>query len=125
MRARASLLIGAMLLGGCMTLQGYDGERRQPDELARISGDPRITAGSPVTAVLRQVDRHTLGLGQSSVDVLPGPHRLLVDCRVAETESVSRHSLDVEVSAGGRYRLVAETGPGLKGCTAVRLEAVD
>lgn len=125
MKWRAIALVGCGLLQGCMTLQGYDGERRSVEELAHISGDPRVTAGSPVTAVLRQVDRLPLSVGQSSVDVLPGEHRLLVDCRVAETESVSRHALDVDVGAGRRYKLVADTAPGLRGCSAVRLEAAD
>jgi hypothetical protein len=59
------------------------------------------------------------------VDVLPGSHSLLIDCRIRETNSTTRHSLDVEVWAGRRYKLVAETGPGLRECTSVRLEAVD
>ena len=108
-----------------MSVQGYDGEPRERDELARISGDFRVTAGSPVSLILRQVDGHTLSVGENSIDVLPGEHRLLVDCRIAETDSVSRHSIDAEVSAGRRYRLVAETEPGLRGCTDVRLQALD
>jgi hypothetical protein len=121
------LLILALCLtcSGCMTASMYDGEKRERDELARISGDLRVTAGTPVTVILRQVDGRTLNLGQSSVDVLPGAHKLLVDCRIAETSSVTRHTVDADVSAGASYRLVAETGPGLRECTDVHLEAVD
>jgi hypothetical protein len=50
---------------------------------------------------------------------------VLVDCRVAETKSVSRHSLEVEVFGGRHYRLRPESGPGLRGCAGVSLEAVD
>lgn len=124
-RTQIAMAVAAAFLGGCMTQQSYDGEKRSQDELARISGDLRFTAGVPVSALLRQVDGRTLGVSENSVDVLPGDHQLLVDCRVQETGSTTRYSLDVEVSAGRRYRLVAETGPGLRECTAVRLEAVD
>jgi hypothetical protein len=48
-----------------------------------------------------------------------------VDCRIAETQSATRLSIDVEVSAGRHYRLSAETGPGLRECTNVTLEAVN
>ena len=125
MSARVAILAFALLCGGCMNVQGYEGERRKADEVARIIGDLRVTAGAPLSVILRQVDGRTLQLSQTSVDVLPGSHKLLVDCRIAETDSTTRHSIDAEVSAGRRYRLVAETGPGLRECTRVTLEAVD
>jgi len=117
----ASAAFGVSLLTGCMTAQTYDGERRAPDEIAHIAGDsPMINA--PLSLVLRKIDGQTLSVSQSAVDVLPGKHTLLVDCRIPETKSVTRHSLEVEVFEGRRYRLVADTGPGLRECTAVRLE---
>jgi hypothetical protein len=125
MNARAAVLVIAALCAGCGSLQGYEGERRGADEVAHINGDLPVTAGKPITAILRQVDGHTLSFGQTSVDVLPGPHELLVDCRIAETGNITRHSLEVEVSAGRRYRLEAEAGPGLRECTQVSLQAVD
>jgi hypothetical protein len=108
-----------------MSAQLYEGPKRDRDEVARISGDPVVTAGSPITVVLRQVDDQNMGLTQTSADVLEGEHSLLVDCRIAETNSVSRHALEVEVFGGRHYRLRAQTGPGLRGCTGVTLEAVD
>lgn len=108
-----------------MSAQLYDGPRRDRDEVARISGDPVVTAGSPITVVLRLVDGREIGLTQTSVEVLEGRHSVLVDCRIAETKSVSRHSLDVEVFGGRHYRLRPQTGPGLRECTGVSLEAVD
>ena len=119
------LLVLAAMLAGCMTQRAYDGPELARDEIARISGDLRFTAGVPVSALLRQVDGRTLGLSESSVDVPAGKHNLLVDCKVQETGSTTRHSLDVDVYGGQRYRLVAETGPGLRECTSVRLEAVE
>lgn len=108
-----------------MTQQAYQGGKLPQDEVARISGDLRFTAGAPLSVLLRQVDGRTLGVSESSVDVLPGSHRLLVDCRIQEANSISRHTLQVEVLAGQRYRLVADAGPGLRECTAVRLESVN
>lgn len=121
----SALAMTAVLAGGCMSVQLYDGPKRDKDEVARITGDPVVTAGSPVTVVLRQVDDHDIGLTQTSVELLEGKHNLLVDCRIAETKSVSRHALEVEVFGGRKYRLRAETGPALRECTGVTLESVD
>jgi len=125
MRRLLAALTVVLVCSSCATAQLYDGPRRSADEVAHISGDLRINAGSPLTVVLRQVDETPLNIGQNSVDILPGKHRLLVDCRIAETQSVSRHAVDVEVASGRRYRLVAEAGPGLRECTDVTLQTVD
>ena len=115
----------AMSVSGCMSVQLYDGPKRDRDEVARITGDPVVTAGSPITVVLRQVDGQDIGLTQTSVEVLEGSHSLLVDCRIAETKRVSRHSLEVEVFGGRNYRLRAEAGPALRECSGITLEASD
>ncbi|AMN45768.1 hypothetical protein ACG33_01330 [Steroidobacter denitrificans] len=120
----ASLILPIMSLGGCSTARGYEGGQRAAGEVARISGDFRVTAGAPLSVILRQVDEQVLSVGERSVDVLPGEHRLLVDCRIAETGSVSRHALDVTVLPGRRYKLRAELAPGLRECTAVILAPV-
>ena len=125
MTSRLVALLVVLACNGCATAQLYDGPRRSADEVAHISGDLRINAGSPLTVVLRQVDETPLNIGQNSVDILPGKHRLLVDCRIAETQSVSRHAVEVEVASGRRYKLVAEAGPGLRECTQVTLQTVD
>ncbi len=125
-RVASSLLpVLALGLSGCMSAQVYDGPKRDRDELARISGDLPVTAGAPVSVILRRVDDQVLGVGQTSVDVLPGEHRLLVDCRIAETKAVSRHTLEVEVDSGRRYRLRAQVEPGLQGCDDVTLQRVN
>jgi hypothetical protein len=125
MKAAIVALGCVLLMGGCTAVQLYDGERREPDEVARISGDLRVTAGAPVSVILRQVDGRTLNVGQHTVEVLPGTHSLLADCRIAETQRVSRHVIEADVSAGRRYRLVAEVAPGLRECTDVTLEPVE
>lgn len=122
---RFSLIGLALACSGCMSTQLYDGPRRDPDEVARISGDPVVTAGSPVTVVLRQVDGRDIGLTQTTVEVLEGEHTLLVDCRIAETKSVSRLSIRVAAYGGRHYRLRAETGPALRECSSVMAEAVN
>lgn len=121
------VIVLAFVLGvaGCMSVQLYDGPKRDRDEVARIVGDPVVTAGSPITVILRRVDDHDIGVTQTSVEVLEGKHNLLVDCRIAETKRVSRHALEVEVYSGRKYRLRAETGPALRECTGVTLEAYD
>ena len=125
MNARVVVLALVLVCSGCGTAQLYDGPRRSSDEVARITGDMRINAGSPLTLVLREVDNTPLNLGQNAVEVLPGKHRFLVDRRTAETEKTSRHSVEEEFSAGRHYRFVAETGPGLRECTQVTLQTVD
>lgn len=121
--ARVAVAWIATALAGCLSVQGYEGEKRDADDLARISGDPSINAGSPLTLVLRKVDEQTLNVAQTSVDVLPGKHTLLVDCRISEGRRTTRHSIEVEVGAGIHYHLVAETEPGLQGCSEVSLRS--
>lgn len=112
-------------LGACTAVQTYEGERREREEVARVSGDLPFSAGAPVSVILRQVDGRRLKLGESTVELLPGEHQLLVDCRVAETNDISRHVLEVDVSAGRQYRLVAELAPGLRECSTVTVERVN
>lgn len=106
-----------------MTQQSYEGPKLPADEVAHISGDLRVTAGAPISIILRKVDDRVLGWSESGVDVLPGSHRLLVDCLIQETSSTSRHSIDAEVAAGRRYKLVADFGR--RECESVRLEVRD
>jgi hypothetical protein len=121
----ALVACAALAASACMTAQTYEGPRRPRSEVAHIAGDLALSAGAPISVLLRQVDGITLSLGQNAVDVLPGTHELLVDCRIQETGGVSRHVIEVDVYEGRTYRLVPETGPGLRECTEVRLEAVE
>lgn len=110
---------------GCQSLQVYDGAHRESRELAHIAGDLRITAGAPLSIILRRVDDANLGLRYNGVDVLPGAHTLLIDCTVTESKQTTRHHLDVDVDAGVKYRLVANTGPGNRQCVDVQLVSVN
>ena len=118
-------MVALLSAGGCSTMQAYEGESRGRDELAHIAGDWRVRAGAPLSVNLRRVDENDIGLRYSAADVLPGKHRLLVDCTVSATHRISRHELNVELDAGARYRLIADTAPGNRECDTVRLERYD
>ena len=127
-RHAGSLLLtgGAVLTllgtGGCRTAQSYAGERLTLDQVAIISGDTPVN-GAPLAVLLRKVDRRELGFSERSAEVLPGKHTLLVDCRIRETSTTSRHTLEVDLEAGRRYRLAADAAKGLRSCEDVRIEA--
>lgn len=125
MMRSSAILACCALVSACATGQAYEGERRAGDEVARISGDLRFTAGAPVSVILRKVGDYELAMNETSVEVLPGKHRVVADCKVAETSSIARFTIDAEVYGGEQYRLVAETGPGLQACKGIHLEAVD
>lgn len=125
LRTIAGFALVTVALQGCMTAQAYKGPRLSRSEVAHIVGDMQFNSGAPITVVLRQVDDQALSIGQSSIDVLPGQHRLLVDCRIQETNTLTRHEIEQEFFAGRTYRLVPESGTGLRECTAVNVEATD
>lgn len=122
MRTLAALSMVCVLLAGCATGKSYEGAKLPADEVARIVGDYRFTAGLPVSVILLKVDDYEVPVSQHAVEVLPGVHTVLVDCRVAETRSVSRFTLEQEFYEGVRYRLVPQTGPAMRSCSAVTLE---
>jgi hypothetical protein len=123
-RAPCVWLIVGLTLVGCESLRSYEGPQRPDSELAHIAGDFRVTTGAPLSVILRRVDSVDLGLRYNGVDVLPGAHSLLIDCTVTESKHTSRHHLDVDVYAGVKYRLVANTGPGNRECVDVQLVSV-
>jgi hypothetical protein len=109
----------ALLLAGCATERLYDGPPLPAGESAIVRADPVLSAGAPVQLRLRQVDGRAVGISASKVELPPGSHRLLVDCRIAESGSVRRFTVQAELEAGGRYRLVADTTA--RNCEAVEL----
>ena len=112
------------LLAGCATYQAYDGPRRSAGEVAVISGSAKVRTQLPVALVIRAVDGREVGLQYSSVAVSAGTHELLVDCQVSgDIATASRHSLNVEVDGGSRYRLTARMSPGNRSCAEVTLES--
>jgi len=112
-------LVVAALLAGCATERAYEGPALPKDERAIVRSDPVVSAGAPLQVRLRQVDGRDVGLTASQVELPPGKHEFLVDCRVAESGSVRRFTVSGELDAGGRYRLVADATT--RNCEAVAL----
>jgi hypothetical protein len=114
-----ALLPVAVLLSGCATERAYEGPRLAADERAVVRADPAVSAGAPVQVRLRRVNGREVGITASQVELPPGQHEFLVDCRVAESGSVRRFTVSAELDAGGRYRLVANATT--RNCEAVAL----
>jgi len=117
----ALLLVVGLTTAACQSLRAYEGPKLKRDEVAQVDGDLRISAGAPMSLILRRVDDLDLGLRYNGARLLPGQHDVLIDCTVTETKHVSRHHLVVDVAAGHKYRFVADTGPGNRECENVRL----
>lgn len=118
-RLAAIALACAMLLA-CSTQQAYSGAARPAEEVALIKGDPKFRL-APVAAYLRSVDDRILGDTQSSVQVLPGEHELVVDCVVTTSGDRQRIRLQILVQAGERYRLEPQLVGANQACDTVRL----
>jgi len=109
----------AVLLTGCATERAYDGPPLPAGASATVRADPIVSAGLPVQLRIRSVDGREVGLTASRIELPPGHRVLLVDCRVAESGSVRRFTVEAELDPGRRYRLAAETTA--RNCEAVRL----
>jgi hypothetical protein len=116
----AAALGGNLCLSGCGTLQAYEGERLPADDYAVVRADPSVSAGLPVQVILRKVDGYEVPVSKTAVELRPGSHSFLVDCRVPEAGDVTRFEITAEVLAGGRYRLVADATA--RGCRSVELQ---
>ena len=99
-------MIPALALAGCGGLQAYEGERLPPAQRALVRADPAFSAGLPVQVLLRKVDDVAVPATRSAVELRPGPHVFVADCRLAETGSSTRFVIEAEVAAGAEYRLV-------------------
>jgi hypothetical protein len=109
-------------LAGCATQRAYPGPARPKAEVARIVGSPALNAGLPIEAVIRKVDSTVIGVVYSHVQVLPGPHTILVDCLMSAEHTTVRFALELTAEAGERYVLVPESAPGNRSCGEVRIE---
>mgnify|MGYP003457584638 CR=1 FL=1 len=116
---RVFTLSAAMFSTACATERLYEGPPLPAADRAIVRADPVVSAGLPVQMRLRSVDGREVGLSASKVELAPGKHVLLVDCRVAESGSVRRFTVEADLEAGGRYRLVANATA--RNCEAVRL----
>lgn len=120
-RTTAVLLLSGLGLSGCGSFQAYEGPRLPAAERALIHADPAFSAGLPVQVILRKVDEREVPLNRARVEVAPGRHQLIVDCRYAATGASTRFAIAAEVEAGAAYRLEAQaTG---RGCEAVTLRS--
>ena len=116
-RAHASL--AAMFSTACATERLYEGPPLPASERAIVRADPAVSAGLPVQLRLRRWTDARSDCPRARSSSLPGKHILLVDCRVAESGSVRRFTVEAELEAGGRYRLVANATA--RNCEAVEL----
>lgn len=108
-----------LLVAGCATERAYEGPPLAKDERVIVRADPVVSAGLPVQIRIRRADGHDVGLASSKVELAPGKHTFVVDCTVAESGAVRRFTLEEELDAGGRYRLVANATT--RNCEAVAL----
>ncbi|KPK03510.1 MAG: hypothetical protein AMJ64_15490 [Betaproteobacteria bacterium SG8_39] len=115
----ATLLPLAVLLAACGSLKAYEGERLAAGDRAIVRADPSMSAGLPVEVILRRVDAYEVPVSKAAVELEPGWHSFIVDCRVPEAGVVTRFVIDGEVSAGGSYRL--EANATSRGCREVVL----
>lgn len=113
------LLAAAAAAAGCGSLKAYEGEHLPPGERAIVRADPAVSAGLPVEVILRKVDAYEVPVGDNRVELRPGTHRFVVDCRVPEAGIVTRFVIDAEVQAGGSYRMTADATA--RGCLSVEL----
>lgn len=118
-RRLSPLVVIAAACAGCATERAYEGPPLAREDRAIVRADPVVSAGLPVAVRLRQVDGRDVALQARAVELPPGAHELLVDCRVAESGSVRRFVVPVELAAGRQYRLVANATA--RNCEAVEL----
>lgn len=112
-------LLAALAVAACATERAYEGPALAKDERAVVRADPVVSAGSPIQIRIRQADGHDVGLTASKVELPPGKHSFVIDCKVAESGTVQRFTLEEELDAGGHYRVVADTTA--RNCEAVAL----
>lgn len=122
MRRRTLAILPLALLAACAVERDYAGPERPAAELARIVGAPRFNAGLPLAPVIRKVDERVVSFRSPSVLVLPGSHRLLVDCVMAASRTTTRFELTVEAYAGRRYVLIADSAPGNQRCGSIQVD---
>ena len=114
-----TVVVLAVLLAGCATERAYEGAPLPVGERAIVRADPILSAGLPVQLRIRSVDGREVGFAASKVELPAGSHVLLVDCRVTESGSLRRFTVEAMLESGRRYRLEAEATA--RNCEAVRL----
>jgi hypothetical protein len=121
----APACLAALLMSACATQQAYEGAERPLAEVAVIEGSPPVTAGLPITAVIRKIDDRVVRFGYSKVAVVDGQHHVLVDCVMRSVPSTTRFGLDFETYSGHRYVLHPESAQGNRTCSGVMVEEIE
>jgi hypothetical protein len=85
----AATLGAALCMAGCGHVQAYEGARLPKADRAVVRADPSVSAGLPVQVILRKVDEYEVPVSKTAVELQPGRHRFLVDCRVPEAGVVT------------------------------------
>ena len=116
---RILVLVAAAATAACTTQRVYPGPALPRDQLAIVRADPAFSAGLPVQLRLRKAGDSRIALHASAVELPPGRHSLLVDCRVLESGATRRFVVEADLEAGREYRLVARASA--QNCDAVEL----
>ena len=116
---RVLILLAAAVTAACTTQRVYPGSEPPRGESAIVHADPAFAAGLPVQVRLRKAGDRKIAMHASAVELPPGRHSLLVDCRVLESGVTHRFVVEADLEAGREYRLVARASP--RNCDAVEL----
>ena len=118
-RMRTLILLMLAATAACTTQRVYPGSGSSPEGHAIVRADPAFSAGLPVQVRLRKAGERRISLGASAIELPPGRHSLLVDCRVQESGVTRRFVVEADLEAGREYRLVARAST--RNCDAVEL----
>ncbi len=116
---RKLILLMAAVTAACTTQRVYPGPESPTGTSAIVRADPAFSAGLPVQLRLRKVGDRRISLHASAIELPPGRHSLLVDCRVLESGVTRRFVVEADLEAGREYRLVARASS--RNCDAVEL----
>ena len=117
-RMRMLLAIAFAAIAACTT-QHIDTTAGSRGQSAIVRADPAFSAGLPVQVRLRKAGDRKISFHASAVELPPGHHSLLVDCRVLESGVTRRFMVEADLEAGREYRLVARATA--QNCDAVEL----
>lgn len=121
MRAALGLALMLAMTAACTT-QRIDVDAAQSREQnAIVRADPAFSAGLPVQLRLRKAGGRKVAFHASAVELPPGHHSLLVDCRVLESGVTRRFVVEADLEPGRQYRLVARATA--RNCDAVEVIA--
>jgi len=118
-KMRMLVLLAVTAVAACTTQRVHPGPALPADQRAIVRADPAFSAGLPVQLRLRKAGDSKIALHASAVELPPGRHSLLVDCRVLESGVTRRFVVEADLGAGREYRLVARASA--QNCDAVEL----